>query len=208
MSTAAAAGRTSCPAAPPDTQDKTSRPPHKQTYLLQLQLSPAAGIGISVERCSDAVSNGGGIHCGQAVGPTVASNALRGTAISSRGEGQKPKGGLVVVVEGSGSRKNLGQAKIWLRCKGRQGPRNGGADVGTGGRWMAGRCCPCRVGSRRFTLCLPQALSAQPADSWQFAVCSGMGPGNVMITFTACCWHIIGTRNQGIAAASSLRSSN
>ena len=29
-----------------------------------------------------------------------------------------------------------------------------------------------------------------------------------MITFTACCWHIIGTRNQGIAAASSLRSSS
>jgi hypothetical protein len=52
-------------------------------------------------------------------------------------------------------------AKIWLRCKVRQGPRNGGAEGS--------------VGSGRFALCcqaLP--LSAQPAA--QLPGCSGKGP--------------------------------
>ena len=149
------------PRTPPGTNHHHHNNKPTQTHLLQLKLSPAADVGIGVERRSDATSNGGGIHCGQAVGPTIASKALRS---DGRYEWEKrPEARRVVVVEGSGSRKNLGQNLVALQ--GRQGPRNGGAEGS--------------VGSGRFTLCceaLP--LSAQPAA--QLPGCSGKGPSSCL----------------------------
>jgi hypothetical protein len=127
-----------------------------QTHLLQLKLSPPAGIGISVERRSDAVSNGGGIHGGQAVGPTIASNALRGTSDFGwkRWPEAKRVGGWLS--RGPGPEKIW--AKIWLQA-GRQGPRNGGADVLV---WV-------RAGSRCVAPGAVSAASRRPA-------CSDRGP--------------------------------
>lgn len=120
---------------------------HMETHLLQLKLSPPAGIGISVERRSDAVSNGGGIHGGQAVGPTIASNALRGTSDfgCKRWPEAKRVGGWLS--RGPGSRKNLGQNLV-------------AEQVGKGPE-MAGQMFWCGFGQVHAVL--PQALSAQPA---------------------------------------------
>jgi hypothetical protein len=118
-----------------------------KTYLLQLKLSPPADVGISVERRSDATSNGGGIHCGQAVGPTIAPKALRGDGCL---EGRVVCGG----------------------CRGAQkkfGPKSGcnGKQVGKGPEWNGGAEFNVGSGSSFTVRCRRRCLSAQSAALYE-----------------------------------------
>jgi hypothetical protein len=113
-------------------QPQQQQLPPTQTHLLQLKLSPPSDVGISVEGRSDATSNGGGIHCGQAVGPTIAFTAFRGDGRFGMEEMAGSQRGVRgrVCCRGVRVQKKFGP-KSGCRA-GRQGPRNGGAEVSVG----------------------------------------------------------------------------